>query len=517
MNIVQSMPIRLTDNDPQYHANLLELACGTDSPGSGTNVVPHHASTSLISDDSFFVQQADLLKADLDALFQTDTSENFFHHPSESGRMDQFFSTSSHLVNQGSSPADQAASQQQCDSDAGSGTLPYKSEPCLGSAPSSATSFEQDDGQSLSYHSTGTPVATNTHTSSDYFLTPPRPDTVGEENGSCSTGHQQQHLVTPPQNLILDPFQQPPSIDRQETAHSAGAGTTGNNSSSHHLVPMHSDVQSQAALYGLYSQKFPLMPKMPTTSNQSPFVHSKTQQHQHFQDFFDQLSTDLMKEHKQLAASNENPPNKKRSMPTSSSETVQVGEVKRRKAPRKRVKRSDDMPRYPLSAYNFFFSEEREVALALLTASPEDYEEVVSNSSTVSCSSTDTDSDSTVSSVDQNNFPTTFKNQDEEFIFIQRILETRKMSKDKMEQLRAKIKSNTRKKLNTLFEGDKVKKSHKKSHGKITFQVLSRLIGQRWRSITDESVKQYYFDLARKDQERYSAQMKEYTKMNKNL
>ena len=76
--------------------------------------------------------------------------------------------------------------------------------------------------------------------------------------------------------------------------------------------------------------------------------------------------------------------------------------------------------------------------------------------------------------------------------------------------VRARIEANTDKKLNTLYEGDKVKKSHKKSHGKITFQVLSRLIGQRWRDISDAEVKQRYFDLAKKDQERYNFHMKEY-------
>ena len=53
------------------------------------------------------------------------------------------------------------------------------------------------------------------------------------------------------------------------------------------------------------------------------------------------------------------------------------------------------------------------------------------------------------------------------------------------------------------WEGDKVKKSHKKSHGKVTFQVLSRLIGQRWRDLHDGDEKSYYFDLAKKDMERY--------------
>lgn len=84
-----------------------------------------------------------------------------------------------------------------------------------------------------------------------------------------------------------------------------------------------------------------------------------------------------------------------------------------------------------------------------------------------------------------------------------------------MDELQTKIKTNTQRKLNTLLEGDKVKKSHKKSHGKITFQVLSRLIGQRWRDISNADSKQYYFDLAKKDQERYNAQMKEYKKLGK--
>ena len=55
---------------------------------------------------------------------------------------------------------------------------------------------------------------------------------------------------------------------------------------------------------------------------------------------------------------------------------------------------------------------------------------------------------------------------------------------------------------------------HRKSHGKITFQVLSRLIGQRWRDISDPEVKQRYFNLAKKDLKRYNFHMKEYKQKN---
>ena len=190
--------------------------------------------------------------------------------------------------------------------------------------------------------------------------------------------------------------------------------------------------------------------------------------------------------------------------------------IQRRKPAKKRVKRSDDMPRYPLSAYNFFFSEEREVALALLSASVNDLEEYEHDDiipDAVPCSSEDSSDSSITASSERsmftNEFPT-FENQQEEFDYISRVLSCRKMCKAKHEELRARIEANTDKKLNTLYEGDKVKKSHKKSHGKITFQVLSRLIGQRWRDISDAEVKQRYFDLAKKDQERYNFHMKEY-------
>jgi hypothetical protein len=487
MNIVQAMPASMNEND-QDHAQLLALACGTDN-GNGTNIVSHSGT----GDESFSAQQAKLLKADLDALFQTNTSENFFQH-SGHNVMGQFSNSN---LNHAVSPVDQSPQQQATAGSASHNVEPY-------STP--MNSFKQDGGQSLPYNNTNESLNYN-----DFFA--PRPD-MEVERGS-STGHQ--HLVSPPSSISQDPYQQPQS-NEQKTVHSGtvnGNAGTGNNS--HHLLPMQSDFQSQAPFSNFYSQEFSEMSKMPTTYNHNPFFHSNQHSFQnHLQNHLQEIFNPTMPDLNGSNQHNVNAYPNKRSV-SSLNGSAKVGEDQRRKAPRKRVKRSDDMPRYPLSAYNFFFSEEREVALALLTASPEDYEEVIPDS--VTCSSTDTDSTSSTADTkntayDKNEFPS-FKNQNEEFDFIQGILASRKMNKSKMEKLKAKIKANTLKKLNTLFEGDKVKKSHKKSHGKITFQVLSRLIGQRWRSISDASVKQYYFDLAKRDQERYNAQMKEYKKLNK--
>ena len=60
--------------------------------------------------------------------------------------------------------------------------------------------------------------------------------------------------------------------------------------------------------------------------------------------------------------------------------------------------------------------------------------------------------------------------------------------------------------LDVHMEADRVKKPHRRTHGKIGFKILGKLIGMRWRSIDPER-KKYFEDLAKKDIERYNAQV----------
>ncbi len=190
-------------------------------------------------------------------------------------------------------------------------------------------------------------------------------------------------------------------------------------------------------------------------------------------------------------------------------------------------KRPDNMPRYPLSAYNFFFREQREVILAMLTVFPreearsQDDRDHDPSGRRVKIRSKDdheTSFSDVLESGDANDASvgttvesgTKFQSQEEEMQHVKNILANCKMPSKEMEELQKKIKANTQKMLDTHLEGDKAKKSHKKTHGKITFQVLSKVVGERWRQICDDNIKEYYSNLAKKDMKRYEKQIVNY-------
>lgn len=488
-----------TENEHDPHSAQLLGIDGGMNENVNVNDKGYLTNTAIISDEEpyYSSQQAVQMKNDLDAMFQSNPSDGILH--SGNGALGQYAANNAHQ-HQAASAADH--SQHQLSSVPGAYHPSYVFEP-YSTSVSSAPAYKDSFNAAFN----GTNESSNTYDGGVSRT---------DKNNNEFTSDLQHHLITPPCPSPLDAFQ--PHSGSQGGSNKGVVG--GGNGNQQHS--MQSEFQHQSPFATYYTQDFSDLSNLQTSYSLPSYYPSNQQYYQPWEKRGSERSAqDNFGTQKQPDYHGSNSDSYSQFGATSNKRSLQLhaggeGQVHRRKPPRKRVKRSDDMPRYPLSAYNFFFSEEREVALALLSAPPEDYETVPD--ATTPCSNDNSDSsvpqDSKERKASQNELPT-FKNQDEEYAYIQGILSTRKMSESKMEELRAKIKANTQKKLNTLFEGDKVKKSHKKSHGKITFQVLSRLIGQRWRDITNADVKQYYFDLAKKDQERYNAQMKEYKKLGK--
>lgn len=550
MNIFQNTHTIFPDSEHEQHsAQLLALAGGpgdnanANANANGRTFVPNSA---IISDDSYCSsqQQPKLIKTDFDALFQTNPPERILERNSSLG-LGQYSATNAHqhqhqMHQTAVAAADSSASQHQLSFVGGASVSAIAYPPSYNFEPysTSATTYKE------AYANTPA-SAFNCETSNTYENSVVSVSNVTRTDNEVAGDIQ--HLVTPPCSSppaleIFQPCLNDHNVSQSVTTvnvTSTGAGP-GTVSQSHHH-PMQSDHQHQAPYVPTYySQDFPDMSNLPASYNHHPYYQSNQQYYQQqswgneksVQDCYNPQQQpdyhvsngDSYKQQQQQLGGTSS--TNKRSY-HSNAVPVEGAQVQRRKPPRKRVKRSDDMPRYPLSAYNFFFSEEREVALALLSAPAKDYDTIPDAAPCASIDTSDTNTTCTTSSSSvaqdtdtkekdehQNAIPE-FKNQEEEFNYVQGILSTRKMSEAKMDELQTKIKTNTQRKLNTLLEGDKVKKSHKKSHGKITFQVLSRLIGQRWRDISNADSKQYYFDLAKKDQERYNAQMKEYKKLGK--
>jgi hypothetical protein len=219
-------------------------------------------------------------------------------------------------------------------------------------------------------------------------------------------------------------------------------------------------------------------------------------------------------------------------------------------------------PRRPLSAYNFFFSEEKEFVVALLpdrpyTVTSKDQDARSSATITSASSSTSEDVDVTSASLpdyDPKNIlninAPSCADDTRSTIPDQALLTTqstpaaskeihrrissidtsrssssmlvvydmdiaqmhdylvdieRRISAETLTALRHKVERHTQQTLLVHLEGDRKKKSHKKSHGKISFQKLASIIGMRWRGLTDEGKKRY-FELAKEDQGRFRRQ-----------
>ncbi len=153
------------------------------------------------------------------------------------------------------------------------------------------------------------------------------------------------------------------------------------------------------------------------------------------------------------------------------------------KDPRNDVRQSKEKPRRPLNAYNFYFSEEREVIM----------EEVKFAMSEGGTKPWDGEKNSPLNSEQ-----------------VENILEKPPiLPPAHLNDLRSKINQKTLLVLNTRKESEKNKKvPHRKTHG-IGFRPLSMAIAKRWKTLAADR-KKHYKNLAKMDLDRYTTDMNEF-------
>jgi len=193
----------------------------------------------------------------------------------------------------------------------------------------------------------------------------------------------------------------------------------------------------------------------------------------------------------------------------------------------KKGKRPADMPRRPLSAYNFFFSEERERVLASLP-DPNDKDGSKNKESTEEKDKGETKEGETKegeTKEGETKEGETKEGETKEGETKEGETKDEDKSADKSETSPKDAqgesngapknpKSNQERLLALRLVREHTRRPHRKTHGKIGFKALAKLIGERWRALTLDQ-KEPYKELAKTDLSRYKEQMEEYNRKTK--
>jgi len=165
---------------------------------------------------------------------------------------------------------------------------------------------------------------------------------------------------------------------------------------------------------------------------------------------------------------------------------------------RKRGVATEGQPIRPLSAYNFFFSDEREKVLK----ESQQPQKTNSNSDVAVGGDNDTHNASkeneTVATADRPKIEGSIE-EGEGINGVKVVVVEEELFEEKKKRLLAQHINKDRTK----------RRPHRKTHGKIGFTDLSKIIGKRWRELPEER-KQIYRDIASADLERYQREVAEF-------